>query len=65
MENIYESLPLGEKSPEIINVVIEIPKGSHNKYEFDEKTGRDEIGPRLLFAVLLSARLRLHPADAL
>jgi inorganic pyrophosphatase len=39
MENIYESLPLGEKSPEMINVVIEIPKGSHNKYEFDEKLG--------------------------
>jgi inorganic pyrophosphatase len=39
MENIYESLPLGDKSPEVINVVIEIPKGSHNKYELDEKLG--------------------------
>lgn len=39
MENVYELLPLGEKSPEVINVVIEIPKGSHNKYEFDEKLG--------------------------
>ena len=37
--NIYESIPLGEKSPEVVNVVIEIPKGSHNKYEFDEKLG--------------------------
>ncbi len=25
--------------PEEFNAVIEIPKGSHNKYEFDEKTG--------------------------
>ena len=32
----YEDIPIGEKSPEIVNVVIEIPKGSHNKYEFDE-----------------------------
>jgi inorganic pyrophosphatase len=39
MENIYESIPLGEKAPEIINVIVEIPKGSHNKYEFDEKLG--------------------------
>jgi inorganic pyrophosphatase len=39
MENIYESIPLGEKAPEVINVVIEIPKGSNDKYEFDEKLG--------------------------
>jgi inorganic pyrophosphatase len=39
MENIYESIPLGEKSPDVINVVIEIPRGSNNKYEFDEKLG--------------------------
>ena len=32
----FEDIPIGEKSPEIVNVVIEIPKGSHNKYEFDE-----------------------------
>src|SRR5580700_4875006 len=37
--NPWESLPLGEKSPEVINVVVEIPKGSNNKYEFDEKLG--------------------------
>lgn len=39
MENIYESIPLGDKAPDVINVVIEIPKGSNNKYEFDEKLG--------------------------
>lgn len=32
-------LKIGEKSPEVFNVVIEIPKGSHNKYEFDEEMG--------------------------
>jgi inorganic pyrophosphatase len=37
----YANLKIGEKAPEIINVVIEIPKGSHNKYEYDEKM--DEI----------------------
>jgi inorganic pyrophosphatase len=39
MENIYETIPLGEKAPEVINVIIEIPKNSHNKYELDEKLG--------------------------
>ncbi len=29
----------GRKVPEIVNAVIEIPKGSKNKYELDEKTG--------------------------
>lgn len=37
--SIYESLPLGSKAPDEINVVIEIPRGSQNKYEFDEKSG--------------------------
>lgn len=32
-----KNLPIGEKSPEVINVVIEITKGSQNKYEYDEK----------------------------
>lgn len=35
----WENVPIGEGSPEIINAVIEIPKGSQNKYEFDEKLG--------------------------
>jgi len=30
------NIPIGDKSPEIVNAVIEIPKGSHNKYEYDE-----------------------------
>jgi inorganic pyrophosphatase len=30
---------MGEKSPEIFNVIIEIPKGSKNKYEIDKETG--------------------------
>jgi inorganic pyrophosphatase len=33
-------LSYGEKSPEIVNLVIEIRKGEKNKYEFDKETGR-------------------------
>lgn len=33
------NVPIGKKSPEVVNAVVEIPKGSHNKYEFDEELG--------------------------
>jgi inorganic pyrophosphatase len=29
-------LPIGDLAPEEINVVVEIPQGSHNKYEYDK-----------------------------
>lgn len=34
---MFEKVTIGSKAPEIFNVVIEIPRGSHNKYEFDEE----------------------------
>jgi inorganic pyrophosphatase len=33
----YLLLPLGEHQPDEINVVIEIPEGSRNKYEYDKQ----------------------------
>src|SRR3954452_22410204 len=33
----YLKLPLGDKAPEVVNVVIEIPLQSINKYEYDKK----------------------------
>lgn len=36
---MHKSLTIGDKVPEVVRVVVEIPKGSHNKYEFDEETG--------------------------
>ncbi len=30
-------LPIGKNAPEVVNVIIEIPAGSKNKYEFDEE----------------------------
>jgi len=29
-------LPLGDRAPEAINVIVEIPSGSRNKYEYDK-----------------------------
>src|SRR4051812_1819109 len=37
MNDPISNLPIGDKAPDIVNAVIEIPQGSHNKYEFDEK----------------------------
>ena len=33
----YLELPVGKKSPEVINAVIEIPRGGVNKYEYDKQ----------------------------
>jgi len=33
----YLNLPLGANAPEEINVVVEIPEGSRNKYEYDKQ----------------------------
>ncbi len=33
----FSKVKIGENAPEKINVVIEIPRGSHHKYEYDEE----------------------------
>lgn len=35
----FKDLPLGSQQPEIINAIVEIPKGSRNKYEYDVHLG--------------------------
>lgn len=37
--NLWHDVPLGDDAPNEINVIIEIPKGSANKYEIDKETG--------------------------
>lgn len=37
--NLWHELTLGESAPEKFNVIIEIPRGSKNKYEIDKVTG--------------------------
>ena len=33
----YVEVPIGERAPDVFNVVVEIPKGSANKYEYDSE----------------------------
>jgi len=37
--NLWHDIPLGDDAPNEINVIIEIPRGSNNKYEIDKETG--------------------------
>ncbi len=37
--NLWHDIPLGDKAPDEFNTIIEIPRGSHNKYEIDKDTG--------------------------
>ena len=36
---MWHDIPLGDDAPNEVNVIIEIPKGSNNKYEIDKTTG--------------------------
>jgi inorganic pyrophosphatase len=37
--NLWHEISIGGKAPEEINAIIEIGKGSNNKYEIDKETG--------------------------
>ena len=43
------------------DVVIEIPRGSRNKYEYDHETARDAARPAAVLGHRLPGRLRLRP----
>ncbi|MDQ3076803.1 MAG: inorganic diphosphatase [bacterium] len=37
--NLWREVPVGKDVPESFNTIIEIPRGSFNKYEIDKETG--------------------------
>jgi inorganic pyrophosphatase len=37
--NLWRQLPPGPRAPEVVFCIVEIPKGSRNKYEYQEDTG--------------------------
>jgi len=37
--NLWHDISVGDDAPEEINAIIEVPRGSHNKYEVDKETG--------------------------
>lgn len=52
----FSHLTLGSQAPELITAVIEIPRGSRNKYEYNEETGIMQLD-RVLHSPLF------YPAD--
>jgi inorganic pyrophosphatase len=51
MDNLLHALPAGPDVPRVVYVVVEIPKGSRNKYEYDERGGFIKLD-RVLFSSL-------------
>ncbi len=47
--NFYKDIPAGDNPPEEINVVIDIPKGSSSKFEYNEEKGYFELD-RVLYS---------------
>ena len=47
--NPWHDINYGEKSPEIVNAIIEIPKGSKGKFEIDKGSGLIKLD-RVLFS---------------
>ncbi|MFB6226533.1 MAG: inorganic diphosphatase [Candidatus Paceibacteria bacterium] len=39
MENFWHDVSIGDQAPKKINSIVEIPRGSSNKYELDKETG--------------------------
>lgn len=47
--NPWHDVEVGEKAPQEVVAIIEIPKGSKNKYELDKKTGMIKVD-RVLYS---------------
>ena len=48
-KNFWHDIETGNDIPEIINVIVEIPKGSMNKYEYDKRHNMMKLD-RVLFS---------------
>lgn len=50
--NLWREIPPGPDAPNVVYVVVEIPKGSRNKYEFDKTLGTIRID-RVLYTSMV------------
>ncbi len=49
MSNVWHDVSFGDAMPEEVNVIVEIPMGSQNKYEIDKESGLLKLD-RVLFS---------------
>lgn len=57
----WHGIEPGAKSPEIVDCIIEVPRGSRNKYELDKKTGLLRLDRVLYSAVFYPANYGFIP----
>ncbi len=50
--NLWHDIPARPADPAVVHVVVEIPKGSRNKYEFDKQLGTIRID-RVLYSSMV------------
>ena len=48
-QQLYDSVPPGTQIPDVVNAIVEIPKGRRSKFEVDKKTGLIKLD-RYLFS---------------
>ncbi len=63
--NPWHDVERGDNAPNVVNGIIEIPKGSKGKYELDKASGLLKLDRVLFSAVHYPRRLRLHSPDLL
>ncbi len=51
--NLWHDISIGAEAPEKFNTIIEIPRGSSNKYELDKETGLMKLD-RVLYSAMFS-----------
>lgn len=56
----WHDLDVGKDAPQMINAVIEIPRGSKVKYELDKRTGTPSANPSSLSLGMLYVDRILH-----
>jgi inorganic pyrophosphatase len=49
--HLWHDIPLGDDPPRVLNAIVEIPRGSRNKYELDKRTGLFKFD-RLLYSAV-------------
>lgn len=59
--NPWHDLEFGKRAPEILDCIIEVPRGSRNKYELDKKSGLLRLDRVLYSAVFYPANYGFIP----
>ena len=59
----HEDIPAGPAAPVEVNTIVEVPKGSSNKYKYAPRYQHLPLRPHAVLAPALPLRLRLDLRD--